>query len=396
MELSERSRMIYIRRLMTARMRILAHNGFYGLILMHMGFTLDEEVKTAATDGMKIYFAPSFLDKISDSELIFVLQHEVLHVVLRHVTRRGIRNNFLYNIACDIVVNSNILYSENMNQSRITLEGKPVIHLAPDGKEGYLYTTEEVFEMLCRNMAQGDGGDLTAGLTDDLTDEHDRWGSAAVGKADVMMDTWIRTAYETSRARGAILSPALERSIGTLFSASVDWRQILNEFVQEEITDYSFSPPDRRYSDSEFFLPDYNDTEAVIRKMLFWIDTSASISDEQITLAYSEIKGAIDQFNGKLEGWLGFFDTQIYDPVPFGEERDLLNIRPKGGGGTDFGIVFSYIADQMQNEEISGIIILTDGLCSFPEEPAAGGKPVLWAITGDKVIPPWGKFVKIG
>lgn len=388
MELSEQSKMTYIRRIMTARMRILAHNGFYGLVLMHMGFALDEKVTTAATDGVKIYFAPSYLDEISDSELIFTLQHEVLHIVLRHVKRRGSRNNSLFNIACDIVVNSNILFSENMNLSAISLAGEALIHLAPDGNEGYLYTTEEVFEMLCKDMDQND--------EKELLDEHDLWGSFSEESAEAMWDTWIRDAYEASRGRGTMLSPELERSIGLLFRSGVDWRQILNEFVQEEIADYSFSPPDRRYSEADFFLPDYNDTDAVIRKLLFWIDTSASISDEQITLAYSEIKGAIDQFNGRMEGWLGFFDTRIYDPVPFSSEHDLLSIRPKGGGGTDFDIIFRYITEHMQDEEISGIIILTDGFCKFPDESAARGVPVLWVVSSDSVIPPWGKYVKIG
>ena len=47
------------------------------------------------------------------------------------------------------------------------------------------------------------------------------------------------------------------------------------------------------------------------------IDTSGSMSDDMITAAYSEVKGAIDQFGGKLEGWLGFFDAAIIEPKRF-------------------------------------------------------------------------------
>ena len=77
-------------------------------------------------------------------------------------------------------------------------------------------------------------------------------------------------------------------------------------------------PPDRRFRESPFFLPDFNDTEIVVKDILFMVDTSGSMSDKQITEAYSEIKGAIDQFGGKLMGWLGFFDACNLSSVPDG------------------------------------------------------------------------------
>ena len=35
----------------------------------------------------------------------------------------------------------------------------------------------------------------------------------------------------------------------------------MNDFIQEEVVDYSFTPPDRRFDDSPFFLPDFNGKE---------------------------------------------------------------------------------------------------------------------------------------
>ena len=64
-----------------------------------------------------------------------------------------------------------------------------------------------------------------------------------------------------------------------------------------------------------------------------------------VTEMYSEICGAIDQFNGKLTGWLGFFDAAVIPPKPFNSFEDLKLIKPKGGGGTSFNIIFDYVAD---------------------------------------------------
>lgn len=61
MDLSKEEQKQLARRLLFARMRLLCNYGFYGLLLMHMGFALSEETQTASTDAKKIYFNPAFL-----------------------------------------------------------------------------------------------------------------------------------------------------------------------------------------------------------------------------------------------------------------------------------------------------------------------------------------------
>ena len=125
------------------------------------------------------------------------------------------------------------------------------------------------------------------------------------------------------------------------------------------------------------------------------IDTSASMSDEMITQAYSEIKGAIDQFNGKLEGWLGFFDAKVVEPQRFTDEDEFRIIRPVGGGGTSFTCIFEYVQTHPEELEPASIIILTDGYAPFPKEKDAMDIPVLWIINNEEVTPPWGKIARI-
>lgn len=125
------------------------------------------------------------------------------------------------------------------------------------------------------------------------------------------------------------------------------------------------------------------------------IDTSGSMSDDMITAAYSEIKGAIDQFNGKLKGWLGFFDAAVIEPKPFSDEGEFRIIQPEGGGGTDFEVIFEYVNNHMQDKPPVSIIILTDGYAPFPDEKVTGGIPVLWLLNNEGVNPPWGKVARI-
>ena len=131
-----------------------------------------------------------------------------------------------------------------------------------------------------------------------------------------------------------------------------------------------------------------------MKDILFMIDTSGSMSDEAITAVYSEIKGAIDQFNGHLQGWLGFFDAEVVEPKPFSSEEEFRIIRPKGGGGTRFDIIFKYVEKHMDTLPAS-IIIMTDGYADFPKEEEAMEIPVLWLLVTDDVKPPWGKVARI-
>jgi predicted metal-dependent peptidase len=153
MALSNEQARAYSRRLLMARSRLLVDNGFYGLLLMHMIYSLDEGAETAYTDGDRIAFSPKFMEELSDKELEFVLMHEILHVVLRHCARGKNYDPFLFNIACDIVVNSNIMHSNCDDKTSITLKkyGESM-HLTPSGEEGYKFTAEEVYEQLLQQQ----------------------------------------------------------------------------------------------------------------------------------------------------------------------------------------------------------------------------------------------------
>lgn len=390
MAVSENTKKDYMQKIMLARMSILSSNGFYGLLLMHVKFAIDDSVDTAATDGERIYFSPDFLDELSVEELRFIMLHELLHIVLRHSTRKHNRNHMLFNIATDIVVNSNILFSSGNDINSITLShfGESM-HTTPLGTEGYLYTAEEVYRML---MEGTDNIDDYSGCVDD----HSRWGTLQDKSIENLWKNRIQDAYEATHNRPGMISQNLERLVSSIKDSKMNWKVLLNDFIQEEITDYSFIPPDYRFQDSPFILPALSDKEPTVKNLMFMVDTSASMNDEEVTQAFSEVYGAIEQFNGNLEGWLGFFDAEVYEPIPFSSVNDIVKIRPKGGGGTSYAVVFDHVINNMSlHSDISCIIVMTDGFARFPNENSASGIPVIWLVNNDKVTPPWGSVIHI-
>lgn len=431
-ELTERC----TKRIIRAKMNLLGKNGFYGLLLSHIIFALDTECETACTDGRRIWFGPAFMEDLSDTELEFIMMHEVLHIVLQHCIRGNEYNNEIYNYAADIVINSNIMHSMGDDISTITLKKYGVsMHLTPDGKEGYNYTAEEVYDMLisaAKSKALKTGGkSLKHGVTtneedkptgdgeyDSLVevverilkggkrfDDHSKWDNLTEEQKRELYDEWTKrlqdadniiSVLEASKTFGGPPMGA-QRLLDKLKHGQLDWRTVLTDFIQTEINDYSFSPPDRRFSDSDFFLPDYNEEVEKVSNVWFLVDTSGSISDKAIRAAYSEIANAIEQFNGAVQGILSFTEVFVTDPVPFSTLDDLLAIKPKGGGGNDFGEIFRYMKKNMMDNPPAYIVIITDGYDTFPKEEESMGIPVLWLINNDdpSVVPPWGKVARI-
>lgn len=66
-------------------------------------------LRTAATDGKRFYWSPTFVNKISKLGLRIVVHHEAWHAIFMHPQRRGSRHPQLFNIAVDYIVNGSIL-----------------------------------------------------------------------------------------------------------------------------------------------------------------------------------------------------------------------------------------------------------------------------------------------
>ncbi len=350
---------------------------------------------TACTDGERLVFDPAFVGKLTDRELKFVLLHEVLHCVLNHVIRGKALHALLYNIACDIVVNSLILQMWGLNDE-FKVNGQEVMHLAPDGREGYELQAEEIYQMLLRENEEG-WQVITAADGIGCIDRHDLWDK--IGDAGQFKSSWddrIRKSANMPGA-GAGMTPTIRRLVKDLQrSTRTDWRQILQDFIRYEEYDYTFQPPDRRYMDQDILLPAFNldKWNGTADKLWVCVDTSASVGTQELTEAMSEILDAVDQVN--LKGMVSFFDRQVSEPQPFYSIEDLKKIRPVGGGGTDFYAIFRYLGRYMMEDPPRGILIFTDGYASCPPEYVSRGIPVLWLISegGDPNLP-WGMVVKI-
>ena len=124
------------------------------------------------------------------------------------------------------------------------------------------------------------------------------------------------------------------------------------------------------------------------------IDTSGSVTGEELTCTMAEILDAMRQAG--LKGSISFFDSNITEPEPFESENDLKNLTAQGGGGTSFHIIFRYLKEKLYPNLPRAILIFTDGCARFPDEKEAFNVPVLWLICkGGNADVPWGQVIQL-
>lgn len=434
------------KKLKESRKRIFLMDMEFAEPLREMIFVATKDVKKISTNGSCIYFEPEWLWKLSENALDFILSHQVMHIALGHINRPKFYRGDRFHLACDIVANSHLaalgyedekiagigtIYRETfypktagiLLTSEKALLGVPFdpAELEAAEKRRYMIDSEKWWE---EKPDRGENGIIVLSMEDE---EEGDFPEESIGKRHITSKKEIFRYEEDeekkkfqekknpskSRDKSAedkILSlrdckkreqekgmaeEFTERAWRRALYSDTDWRNLLNSFIQEDVFDYSFTPPDRRNCDLEFFLPDFNVLDQMPKKVLFMVDTSGSVDDKLLSAVYGEICNAINQFNGGIQGLLGFFDSKVYRPESFSGVDDLLTIKPRGGGGTDIFGVFDYVENEMTENPPSSMVIFTDGKGDFPEKVMCKNIPLLWLISDKSIVPPWGNYAYI-
>ena len=124
------------------------------------------------------------------------------------------------------------------------------------------------------------------------------------------------------------------------------------------------------------------------------IDTSGSVSDEQLEQFFGELKGILSSYP-HVNVNLYYCDTEIFGPYKLNENSKIP--AAKGRGGTTFIPFFKEI-EKVKNigfEDNRVAVYLTDGYGSFPKNSSL---PTLWLVTHDgleKESFPFGETIRI-
>lgn len=361
-------------RLSKAKTALVLEHPFVGTIALNMPFVFDEDIPTAATNGKRIKFNPEFVNSLTDEELKFLVAHECFHPMLEHNFRRGERQHRRWNMAADYVINK-LLIDDNIGRMPKVGLHDPAIYNAGGG------TSEGIYNIL-PEQDEGDGAD---GLLDNCEDGEGSPAEQAQTQAEWKVK--VAQAAQAAKMMGK-MSANLQRLVDEVLRPKVDWRDVMQRFLVRCRDDSrTFSRPSRRFITQGMYLP--STTGERMGEVVFAVDCSGSISQHIINQFAAEIGKVKDDLCPQRIHVL-YFDSEVSHVESYGPD-DALDIKPHGGGGTDFAPVFEKI-EQLDIHPVA-IVFLTDLCCSsFGNEPDV---PVLWVST-ESGTAPFGEIVEMG
>jgi predicted metal-dependent peptidase len=411
-------------KLTRARIRLLLSQPFFGSLCLRLKF-LPQQLPTMATDGQRILYNPAFVETLRPEELEAVLAHEVLHCALGHHCRRGKRDPERWNRAADLAINPLLV------ANRFTLPAGALLDPAFAA-----LSAEEIYARLpqrenapssqadsgqhqdpansCQPGAQrdpsspgaeGEGknpqpqalptgkGESTMprpGGFGEVLDAGEADGSpASEAEKSRQAQEWNIAAEQAMRSSaGQGRHPAgLERWLRESRRSKRDWRALLRDFIAARSpSDYRWSPPNRRYVAAGLYLPSVERRGTGI--IVVAIDTSGSIGSAELEQFAGELS-AISEETQPETVHVVYCDSAVQSVQQFAA-GESVRLAPKGGGGTDFRPVFTWVADH--GVQPACLIYLTDLCCSkYPDIP---GYPVLW-VTASRRTAPFGETVRI-
>jgi predicted metal-dependent peptidase len=408
-----------------ARTKFMFQSPFYAHLYHSLGvevFTLD--VPTAATDGRHIIINPEYFCGLKVAEQVFVLAHEMSHVVCRHNQRFKFYQTDgtvkhsptiwpLMNIAADYVINADLVDTKvgQINQGWL---------FDPTITSDMLW--EDVYERLFQpppptptpGPGQGQGGSLGPpskagqalskyGKPDPMAPDgtFDQVFEPPVdpltGESQLPDENEFKQAVAQAAAEAKAMGKlpgSIERLVNEILDPQIDWRDHVRMLITAHIgTDSEcWAKPNRRRLalNPIVIMPGRRGFGADC--VAVGIDTSGSIGEDELNAFFAEVGGVLndcrpqriivipcDHRVGKVE------EVHTLDEFDAMRAKGVI-----GGGGTDLRLIFRYLADENITPDTT--IILTDGHTPF--DTHAPAHPVVWCMTTD-VQAPWGERVQI-
>ena len=120
--------------------RLLVKYPAFASTIVNIGY-YEKPVSTLCTDGQNIYYNKDFLNKLSFNDQLFTFAHEICHIRSNHIMRSKDKNQKLWNIATDAVIN------QLLKEDGLTMPAG-VINV----EEAINYSAEEYYDKLLENQ----------------------------------------------------------------------------------------------------------------------------------------------------------------------------------------------------------------------------------------------------
>ncbi len=342
---------------------------FYGALMCGVNFQWDSSIPTAQVVPERMTWNPDWFSSLVPDARKTVLRHELEHIARLHFVRQGDKDRELWNIACDIRINTDL---ENEGYSFTGIEDCQKNHAYDaDG----IMAEEQIYELLVASakpvptVLSSDMGTVTA------LDKQDNINKVAA-------------AVQASQLAGQNAGN-IKEILESFLSPILPWQTLLLDWftAMDDLT-HSWKKPNRRHSD--IYLPSYIADDSSLTHLSYFLDVSGSITANEIIRFNSELK-YIQEIIEPEQMDVVQFTTMIKDVRTFHKGDEFSHIEIIGRGGTNLACVREYI----EEHPTTAAIVFTDLQC-WPMEPLTKGIPIIWVCSGNPdATVPFGTLIHI-
>lgn len=321
-----------------------------------------------------------------------ILVHECLHVICLHTSRhkktdKTIKGDYqLSHRAANIAMDTAINQIDNIGKTVRLIGGWDINSFRDSYKTSDGSTIEEKREFeyyfdIMKNdpdiqdtinkMQQAGFGDM---------DSHEGFGGEEGGEvADAIVKKAVGEAKEKAKGAGSV-GGDVALLIEKLMESKVNWKSLLRKFLaggSKFIYKSTRTKRNRRRGVIDGVLYKVGFRKQYTGKIAICVDTSGSMSDEDLRRCFSEV----DKINKTTNVELIVIeaDSEITQVYPFDKKR---KIEVKGRGGT----AYQPAIDKAVELGVNGIIYMGDmDAFDTPNDPKC---PFLWCVIGSKQTPP--------
>lgn len=379
-------------KLTKGRSGLILRQGFFAPFVCRMPMVeapwLDPQ--TMATDGVRIYWHPQFVEEHSEGQVLFTLAHEGLHPAFLHQLREGKRDHERWNMACDFAINI-ILVKAGFKDPPPNI----CLDYAYEGK-----TAEWIYDNMPKDLQPPPGWNIGAVVPFKGKAGQDKKkgkgmpaGQATPEEIKVHENQWITefvAAAQTAKGIGN-LPGGMERYIDTMLKPKINWKAILQRFLTATVkNDYNWNRPNRRYISQGFYLPHLQ--SPAIGNGVILMDTSGSVGERELNQLGSETKAITDAYAVDLD--VIYVDSKVAGHDKIEATNPHFKLKPKGGGGTSFAPGFEYVEKEGIMPKF-GLYLTDGGSHEYPDNPPA--YPFIWVLTESYrgFDPPFGDIINM-
>lgn len=321
------------------------------------------EISIAAVDIDEGIIYANSAKGYSEDEWRFILAHEYLHAGLQHNTRQNGRDAYLWNIACDYVING---WLKEMHIGIMPPEGL----MFDETLKGR--SAEDIYDLMMKDLRR-----YSKEMTFRGYNKGDIIGNGSKSFANgVSMDDFCRSAllqgleFHLEQKRGFVPAGLIEE-IRALAMPPISWDVKLANWFDQHIIPAekhrSYAHPSRRQgSTPDIPRPRYviSDKEAKARTYGVVIDTSGSMSAQDLGKALGSV-ASYSVAKGVPAVRVVYCDADAYDAGYMTPEEIAGRVEVTGRGGTILQPAVDMLEKAEDFPKDGPILIITDG---FVEE----------------------------